>query len=64
MKIFANGQGGRHRNTNEARTWRNATSAVRAAILAQYPEMNYVIAHGHAEDETASYLHRAARIAR
>jgi len=64
MKIFANGQGGKHRNSTDAKAWRGATSAMADAILAEYPEMNRVIALCHAEDETASYLRSAARRAR
>jgi hypothetical protein len=64
MEIFANGHGGKHRDTDQARTWRSATSTVAAAILAQNPEMGRAIVQFRAEDETALYLRTAARNAR
>jgi hypothetical protein len=64
MKIFANGQGGKHRDTTEAQTWRKATRAVADAISAQHPQMSRVIVLLHAEDETASHLRSVARQAR
>lgn len=64
MQIFANGKGGKHRNTPGAKAWRGATAAMATAIQAEYPEMNRVIALCHAEDETAAYLSAAARLVR
>lgn len=64
MQIFANGKGGKHRNTPDAKAWRGATAALATAVQAEYPKMGRVIALCHAEDETAAYLRRAARLVR
>lgn len=61
MKIFGNGQGGKHRDTREAQTWRKATRAVADAISTQHPEMPRVIVLLHAEDETALHMRTVAR---
>ena len=54
MKVYANGQGGKHRaNDTEAARWRRTTKRVAQEIRRAHPKMYADCVLLHAEGETA-----------
>lgn len=53
LTIYANGQGGKHRDNAEARGWRQLTAQIAQAMLASPRYSDPVIVQALAEDEAA-----------
>jgi hypothetical protein len=58
-KVYGFGTGGKHRNTNEALTWRTATAKAAEMIRAAHPSMFADLVLEHAELEVTHAFHVA-----
>lgn len=57
--VFANGQGGKHRDTDHAARWRHATAQIAARLINTGACADPTVARLHAEDELAIAVRRS-----
>lgn len=51
MQIFANGHGGKHRNTPQANAWRTATTIITSRLISSGQMTDPTVARLMAEDD-------------
>lgn len=51
MRIYGYGRGGKHRDTNEAATWRLLTAQIASTLRCVYPELPIDLVQTYAADE-------------